>query len=72
MGLNKSLGAFFHFLRMEGVRVNLLRSLWRDETGVQALETGLIAALIAIVIVGAVRNIQLGITSTLNIISTAL
>jgi pilus assembly protein Flp/PilA len=57
---------------MGGVRVNLLRSLWRDETGVQALETGLIAALIAIVVVGAVRNIQLGITSTLNIISTAL
>ena len=39
--------------------MNLLRSLWRDESGVQALETGLIAALIAIVIVGTLRNIQL-------------
>jgi Flp pilus assembly pilin Flp len=53
-------------------RVNLLRSLWRDESGVQALETGLVAALITIVIVGTLRNIQLAITSTLNIISSAM
>ncbi|MGA2088040.1 MAG: Flp family type IVb pilin [Stellaceae bacterium] len=52
--------------------MNLLRSLWRDESGVQALETGLLAALIAIVIVGTLRNIQLAITSTLNIVSSAM
>jgi Flp pilus assembly pilin Flp len=46
--------------------------LWRDESGVQALETGLLAALIAIVIVGTLRNIQLAITSTLNIVSSAM
>ncbi len=52
--------------------MNLLRTLWRDETGVQALEYGLVAALIAIVIVGLLRNVQLAITSTLNIISSAM
>jgi len=36
------------------------------------LETGLLAALIAIVIVGTLRNIQLAITSTLNIVSSAM
>jgi len=46
--------------------------LWRDESGVQALETGLVGALIAVVIVGTLRNIQLAITSTLNIVSSAM
>ncbi len=52
--------------------MNSLRSLWRDESGASALEYGLIGALIAIVIVGALRNIQVKITSVLNIVSSAM
>ncbi|MGO9786919.1 MAG: Flp family type IVb pilin [Stellaceae bacterium] len=46
--------------------------MWRDEEGAQAIEYALVGALIAIIIVGALRNIQLAITSTLNIISSAM
>jgi len=46
--------------------VNFLRSLWRDETGASSLEYGLVGSLIALVIVGALRNIQVKITSVLK------
>jgi pilus assembly protein Flp/PilA len=49
-----------------------LKNLASDETGATALEYGLIASLIAIVIVGTLRSIQVKITSVLNIISSAL
>lgn len=63
------------FHQIEGwgkLRVNSLRSLWRDESGASALEYGLIGALIAIVIVGTLRNIQVKITSVLSIVSSAM
>jgi Flp pilus assembly pilin Flp len=62
----------FHRIDGWGFHLNLLRSLWRDETGVQSIEYGLVGALIAIVIVGVLRNVQLAITSTLNIVSSAM
>ena len=37
--------------------VNFTRSLWKDEEGATAIEYGLLAALIAVVIIGAVSTL---------------
>jgi len=42
----------------------------RDESGATAIEYGLIAALIAVVIIGALQAIGTNLTSTLNNIAT--
>jgi pilus assembly protein Flp/PilA len=52
--------------------LRFLRNLWRDETGVSALEYGLVSSLVAIVIIGALNTLQLKLKSVLNIVSNAL
>jgi pilus assembly protein Flp/PilA len=52
--------------------VSLLKSFARDERGVTAIEYGLIAALIAVVIIGAVELVGGGVSSTFNTIAGEL
>lgn len=52
--------------------MRLLRHLGRDERGVTALEYGLIAALMAIVIITAVSTLGKNISATFNIVANAI
>jgi pilus assembly protein Flp/PilA len=52
--------------------VSFLKSFARDERGVTAIEYGLIAALIAVVIIGAVELVGGGVSSTFNTIAGEL
>jgi pilus assembly protein Flp/PilA len=51
---------------------NLFRRFINDQAGVTAIEYGLIAALIAVVIITAVRTVGSDLTSTFNSVATAL
>jgi pilus assembly protein Flp/PilA len=51
---------------------NLFRRFVKDQSGVTAIEYGLIAALIAVVIIGAVTTLGTKVQSTFNSIATAL
>jgi pilus assembly protein Flp/PilA len=53
------------------MRTILLR-LAKDDTGVTAIEYGLIAALIAVVIITSVTLVGTDLTTTFNAIATAL
>jgi pilus assembly protein Flp/PilA len=50
----------------------LVQRFARDEAGVTAIEYGLIASLIAVVIIVAVQSVGKDLTATFNSISTAL
>ena len=50
----------------------LLSRVIRDENGATAIEYGLIAGLIAVVIIGAVGAVGTGVSSTFVAISTGL
>ena len=52
--------------------VQLLRNFWNDEEGVTAIEYGLIAALIAVVIIAAVKLVGTELTSTFDKVGTEL
>ena len=52
--------------------LNLISRLRRDETGATAIEYGLIAGLIAVVIIGAVTTVGSNLSSKFNAIATAL
>ncbi len=52
--------------------LNTLMTLKRDEKGVTALEYGLIAALIAVVIIGAVTTLGGNLSRTFNNVATTL
>jgi len=47
-------------------------AFWRDEGGATAIEYGLIAALIALVVIGALSAVFSGIGNTFNTISNNL
>ena len=49
-----------------------LKNLWSDEQGVTAIEYGLIAALIAVVIIGAVTLVGTNLQGTFASVSGAL
>jgi pilus assembly protein Flp/PilA len=49
-----------------------LQTAWRDDRGVTAIEYGLIAALIAVVIIGAVTLVGGELQTTFTTISTKL
>jgi pilus assembly protein Flp/PilA len=49
-----------------------LQTAWRDDRGVTAIEYGLIAALIAVVIIGAVTLVGEELQTTFTTISTKL
>jgi pilus assembly protein Flp/PilA len=51
---------------------NLFRRFVKDQSGVTAIEYGLIAALIAVVIIGAVTTLGTKLQSTFNAVATAL
>jgi pilus assembly protein Flp/PilA len=51
---------------------NKLQTAWRDDRGVTAIEYGLIAALIAVVIIGAVTLVGGELKETFTTISTKL
>ena len=52
--------------------LNLLSRLRRDDTGATAIEYGLIASLIAVVIISAVSLIGTNLSTTFNTIATKL
>jgi len=51
---------------------NLVKRFVRDESGATAIEYGLIAALIAVVIIGALQAVGSGLTAKFGQISSAL
>lgn len=51
---------------------NLISRFVRDESGATAIEYGLIAALIAVVIIGAVTTLGTSLSTTFGKVSTAL
>ena len=51
---------------------NLITKLVRDENGATAIEYGLIAALIAVVIIAAVKAVGTNLSTTFNSVATAL
>lgn len=52
--------------------VQFIQNFARDEEGVTAIEYGLIAALIAVVIIGAVQILGVGLNQVFTDINTAL
>jgi len=58
------------FAKME--MKNKLQTAWRDDRGVTAIEYGLIAALIAVVIISAVTLVGTELNTTFTTISTKL
>ena len=52
--------------------VQLLKNFWHDEEGVTAIEYGLIAALIAVVIIAAVNVVGTELDGTFDKIGTEL
>jgi pilus assembly protein Flp/PilA len=48
---------------------NILTRFVRDESGATAIEYGLIAALIAVVVIGAVTAVGTGLSSTFNTVA---
>lgn len=50
----------------------MLSRFFREETGATAIEYGLIAALIAVVIIGAVGAIGTGLTNTFTTVASSL
>ena len=51
---------------------NFVKRFVRDESGATAIEYGLIAALIAVVIIGALTSIGTKLTTTLNSVAGSL
>jgi pilus assembly protein Flp/PilA len=49
---------------------NLFRRFLRDQSGATAIEYGLIAALIAVVIIGAVQLVGSNLSTTFNTVAT--
>ena len=52
--------------------IMILRKFLKDESGATAIEYGLIAALIAVVIITAVTAVGTSLSSTFNTISTSV
>lgn len=60
------------FLMKERIMLKMLKQFVRDEEGVTAIEYGLIAALIAVVIIGSVTIVGTTLVDVFTAISTAL
>ncbi len=52
--------------------ISFARRFLSDESGATAIEYGLIAALIAVVLVGTLRTVGADIKNTLNTVATSL
>jgi len=57
---------------MELTVIKLMRNFARDESGATAIEYGLIAALIAVVIITAVTAVGTGLSTTFTTVSGSL
>jgi pilus assembly protein Flp/PilA len=57
---------------MEGQEMKTLKTFLRDESGATAIEYGLIAALVAVAIIGALSFIGTELTETFTDVGTAL
>ncbi len=51
---------------------SFVTNIWRDESGATAIEYGLIAALISVVIIGAITLVGTNLSNTFNNIGSAL
>jgi pilus assembly protein Flp/PilA len=56
----------------EAIMKNLVSRFVTDESGVTAIEYGLIAALVAVVIIGAVSALGTGLSKTFNSVTSSL
>jgi len=52
--------------------INFVKKFWQEEEGVTAIEYGLIAALIAVVIIGAVTLVGENLNTIFGTVGTAL
>ncbi len=52
--------------------MSMLKTLFADDSGATAIEYGLIASLIAVVIITAVTSVGTKLSSTFNSVATAL
>ncbi len=52
--------------------MSMMNKLIRDESGATAIEYGLIAALIAVVIIVAIQAVGTNLSSTFNTVATSL
>jgi len=50
----------------------LVSRFWKDEAGVTAIEYGILASLIAVAIITAVKTVGTNLTTTFTTVSTAL
>jgi pilus assembly protein Flp/PilA len=57
---------------LEGEIMSLIRKLVRDENGATAIEYGLIAALIAVVIITVLKTVGTDLSSVFNNVATNL
>ncbi|HTP78280.1 MAG TPA: Flp family type IVb pilin [Rhizomicrobium sp.] len=61
-----------HRFRMELGMMNLVKQFVRHDGGATAIEYGLIAALIAVVIIGAVTAVGTSLSATFNTVATSV
>jgi pilus assembly protein Flp/PilA len=54
------------------MQMTMIKNFFRNESGATAIEYGLIAALIAVVIIGAVTSVGTSLNSTFSRVSTAV
>jgi pilus assembly protein Flp/PilA len=59
-------------LRRRGEAKGMVAAFRDDDTGATAIEYGLIAALISVVIIGAITTVGTSLNSTFNSVSTVL
>ena len=63
---------FVSILRRSPVMIDLVRRFGRDESGATAIEYGMIAALIAVVVIGALRLVGSKLSVKFSAIATQL
>ena len=72
MHANERCMAHWDVLMLEVVLKNLLMSFVESESGATAIEYGLIAALISVVIIGAVTSVGTSLTTTFGSVAGAV
>ena len=70
--LQPTMPARFHSMLTRGAQRREMRRLLRDKCGATAIEYGLIAALIAIVIITGVKSVGTKLSTTFTTLSTNL
>ena len=52
--------------------MKVLGRFWRDQTGVTAIEYGLIASLIAIIVIASLHNVGVRLSTTFSSVASSL